>query len=400
MLLFALAQILVTLFLLFVLVSYLRFHREYMPRLSSLGFEPSDDGVVIVVPAKDEAETIGACLERLVSLNGLGSFKIVAVNDRSNDQTEVRMREVAARFPDQIEVVGIRELPAGWLGKNHACWMGAQRGLAALPPAKYLLFTDGDVKFHPDTVVESITWMRNKKIDFMTLIEDSEYEGVLEPSYLLLFGILLVFFTARPWLLHRKGGRNFMGNGAYLLTRREAYEATEGHKALRLEVVEDMRMGLLMRARGYNCAAAVGLDRIRRRWQPGFTGIFRGLLKNAFAGFDYSPLLTLVGMLFFPFVFLGPWVCLIFGYPVIGAAGILTLATCFFLASRDSHLPWLTAFLLSPFLSLVASANLATSAFKILRDGGVIWRGTLYPIAELRAHCLTVRKAFATPVKG
>ncbi len=397
MIIFAAAQLLLILFLAFVLYSYLRFHREHMPLLSSLGWEPSQDGVLIVVPAKDEEESIAACLERLVLLNGISNFKIVAVDDRSGDQTQARMREVAAKFPGKIEVVAVTHLPDGWLGKNHACWTGAQQGMRAMPGARFILFTDGDVKFHADTVLESITWMNRRKLDFMTLIEDSEFEGILEPAYLLLFGIFLIFFSARPWLLHKPKGKNFMGNGAFLLVRREAYETTEAHKALRLEVVEDMRMGLLMRSRGYACATAVGLDRIRRRWQPGFVGIFKGLLKNSFAAFEYNIALTVVGMLFFPFVFVGPWICLFFGYPIVGVIGLAVLALCFNLAGRNSHLPWLSGFLLSPFTSLAASANLAASAFKILREGGVTWRGTLYPIAELRENCLTVRKAFRHP---
>jgi glycosyltransferase involved in cell wall biosynthesis len=394
MLYFALTQLVLLIFLASVVWSYMRHRREQMPLLAKLGWEPVQDGVLIVVPAKDEADSIGVCLDRLMQLNGLSNYKVVAVNDRSSDATGAVMHEAAARHSVRIEVVDITHLPEGWLGKNHACWAGAQRGFSALPTAKYVLFTDGDVKFHPDTVAESITWMRRKKIDFMTLIEDSEYENVLEAAYLLMFGIFLVFFSARPWMLFKKKGRNFMGNGAYLLSTRDAYELTDAHKTLRLEVVEDMRMGLLMRAKGLRCAAAVGLDRIRRRWQPGFTGIFRGLLKNFFAGFEYNIGLTIMGVLFFPFVILGPWICLFFGYPSVGVAGLLMLMLCFYLAGRCSHLPWFTSFLLSPITALTASANLATSAFRTLKDGGVRWRGTLYPLSELRAHCLTVDKAF------
>jgi hypothetical protein len=238
--------------------------------------------------------------------------------------------------------------------------------------------------------------MKREKLDFMTLIEDSEFEGYLEPSYLLLFGIFLIFFTARPWLLHKPGGKNFMGNGAYLLIRRDAYEKTQGHQALRLEVVEDMRMGLLMRSRGYKCGTAVGLDRIQRRWQPGFFAIFKGLLKNSFAAFEYSVPMTIAGILFFPFVFIGPWLCLSHGFAGVALGNIAMLAICFYLGSRNSRLPPLPAFLLSPFLSLVASANLAASAYKIIREGGVSWRGTLYPLALLKANCLTLEKAFGS----
>jgi len=393
--LFATAQFLLFLFLSTMLWSYVQLHDKYMPLLSSIKPEPVKDGVLIFIPAKDEEEGIGPCLDRLVGLKGLEYFKIVPIDDRSSDQTPQKMKEAAARNPKLIAPLTISSLPEGWLGKNHACWKGVQHGLQQMPDAQYLLFTDGDVKFHPDTVAESITWMKQGNLDFMTLIEDSEFEGILEPSYLLLFGIFLIFFAARPWLLHKPGGKNFMGNGAYLLVRREAYEQTQGHQALRLEVVEDMRMGLLMRSKEYKCGAAVGLNRIQRRWQPGFLAIFKGLLKNAFAGFEYNVPMTIVGILFFPFVFIGPWICLATGYTTIGVSNLALIGLGFWLASRNSRLPPVPAFILSPFLSLVAAANLATSAFKIIREGGVSWRGTLYPLALLKENCLTVSKAFA-----
>jgi hypothetical protein len=136
------------------------------------------------------------------------------------------------------------------------------------------------------------------------------------------------------------------------------------------------------------------LDRVRRRWLPGFTGIFKGLLKNSFAAFEYSIALTVFGVLFFPLVFLAPWVCLASGHWMVGGANIALLAWSFWLGSRNSRLPWFSSFLLSPFTSLAAAANLATSAVKVLLDGGVSWRGTLYPIGELKAHCLTIRRAY------
>jgi len=378
-----------------IIVGYLRYHRKMMPLISSLGWERIPDGTLVIVPAKDEEEGIGPCLERLAGLNGLQNFKVVAVDDRSTDRTKERMLEVKGRFPGIVEAVSVEKLPEGWLGKNHACWAGVQAGLQLMPDARYILFTDGDVKFHPDILAESITWMKREKIDFMTMIEHAEYEGLLEPAYLLFFGVVLVFFGTRPWLLWKPGGRNFMGNGAYLLVRREAYEATGAHRALRLEVVEDLRMGLLMRSRGYRCATAVGLHRMWRRWQPGYRGIFKGLLKNLFAAFDYSVAKALGGILVFPLIFIGPWVCLFTGFPLIGALNLLLIATFFVLGSRQSRLPWFNGFVLSPFMALTASANLATSAFLTLKNGGVSWRATLYPLADLRAHCLTVKKAFS-----
>jgi glycosyltransferase involved in cell wall biosynthesis len=394
---FAITQSILFAFFLYNGLSYLRYRNKEMPFLSSLGWEPIPEGVLVIVPAKDEETGIGPCLERLSALEGLPNMKVIAVNDRSADGTALKMEEMKERFPQKIEVLNITELPSGWLGKNNACWKGFQTGIKHMPEAQYLLFTDGDVKFHPDTLAESITWMKKEKIDYMTLLEDPEFEGILEPAYLLLFGMFIVFFITRPWMLFKPRGKNYMGNGAYLLMRRDAYEKTGGHETLKLEVVEDLRMGLLMRSRGFRCAMAVAKDRMWRRWQPGFVGIFKGLLKNAFAGFEYNIPLTIAGILLFPFVFVGPWITIFTGYPFIGVANLIMIALFFWRGSKNSSgMLWFTGFLLSPFMSLVASANVATSAFKVLRDDGVSWRNTHYPLAELKAQCFTVKKAFNT----
>jgi hypothetical protein len=274
--------------------------------------------------------------------------------------------------------------------------------LRLLPNAKYILFTDGDVKFHPETISESITWMKKKNLKYMSLLEEAEFEGFLEPAYLLLFGIFMVFIWARPWMQFKKNGRSYFGNGAFLLFQVDAYKAAAVHSTLRLEVVEDMRSGLLMRSRGENCGTAVGLHRMRRRWQPGFRGIFKGLLKNAFAGFDYSLLKAFAGILMFPVFFFLPWLMLFLSVAmsygigaVLASATLLLLSTLFYFAGKSSGLPFFSSFLFSPLLAFVASLNLATSTWKILKDGGVKWRDTLYNLRDLKAHCFTESKAFS-----
>jgi cellulose synthase/poly-beta-1,6-N-acetylglucosamine synthase-like glycosyltransferase len=380
--------------ILWTLFSYIKHRQKEMPFLENIGSTEINEPVIIVVPAKDEEEAIGSCLERLTYLEKLKNYKIIAVNDRSTDQTEKVMIDQMVKSPEKISVFTVKELPEGWLGKNHACWQGASEGLRILPEAKYILFTDGDVKFHPETLAEAITWMKRKNLTYMSLLEEAEFEGILEPAYLLLFGIFMVFIWARPWMQFKKNGKNYFGNGAFLLFQVEAYKAAEVHSRLRLEVVEDMRSGLLMRSRGENCGVAVGLHRMRRRWQPGFTGVFKGLLKNAFAGFDYSLIKAFAGILLFPVFFFLPWLMLASSvmWP-LGVATLTLLILLFYFAGKSSGIPFLSSFLLSPILAFVASVNLAASTLKILKEGGVKWRDTLYKLSDLKAQCFTESKA-------
>lgn len=391
---FALIQLGIAAFLGVVIVSCLRHHKREVPFLSSLEHPEIDDGVLIIVPAKDEESAIGACLERLAGLQGLKNFKIIAVDDRSIDKTAEKMEAARSKFSSLIEICRVKELPSGWLGKNHACWNGVQAGLKVMPDAKYFLFTDGDVKLHPQTLSESIGLMKTRNAEFLTLLEDTEFEGVLEPAILSLFGMIIVFFAARPWLLFKPNGRNFMGNGAYMLIGRSAYERTGGHQTLKLEVVEDMRMGLLMRSRKVKCLTAIGRDRMHRRWQPGFLAVFKGLIKNTFAGFEYDIAKTIGGILVLLLVFVAPWFLLFTSYWALGLLNLFFINLLFLFISVSSHLPWFTSFILSPFMAIFACANILASAFYVLRNDGVSWRGTHYPLKELKAHCFTEKRAW------
>src|SRR5437868_3642634 len=103
----------------------------------------------IVVPARNEADQIRACLNSLLSLDYL-NLEIVAVNDRSTDTTGAIMDEIAAADP-RLRVVHVTELPPRWLGKTHAMWVGASAA-----NGEWILFTDGDVIFSPDSMRRAV----------------------------------------------------------------------------------------------------------------------------------------------------------------------------------------------------------------------------------------------------
>src|SRR4029077_3307174 len=111
--------------------------------------------------------------------------------------------------------------------------------------------------------------------------------GFLERSFVATFSVFanLVF---RVWDLDSPGTRAFVGIGAFNLVRREAYEAVGGHRALAFEVVDDVKLGLILRRSGVPQGAIDSGGLVRLRWQPGFRASFRGLLKNAFAAAEWS----------------------------------------------------------------------------------------------------------------
>src|SRR5580692_11566951 len=106
--------------------------------------------VTVVVPARDEADDIAACLMSLVAQD-YSNLNIIAIDDRSSDGTGAIMDELAVQEPQRLSVLHVADLPAGWLGKTHALAMGAQHAIAMHQP-DYLLFTDADVMFQPQAI--------------------------------------------------------------------------------------------------------------------------------------------------------------------------------------------------------------------------------------------------------
>ena len=124
--------------------------------------------VTVVVPARDEAGDIAACLTSLLAQD-YRNLHIVAIDDRSSDGTGAIMDELAARESKRLSVLHVAELPAGWLGKTHALAMGAQRAIAMHQP-DYLLFTDGDVMFQPQAVRRALAQAVATQADHFVLV--------------------------------------------------------------------------------------------------------------------------------------------------------------------------------------------------------------------------------------
>ncbi len=391
------SQAAIFLFLIQCLLDSRRF-RQNIPVLSAvkppLPPHPTPPlNVGVVVPARDEEKRIAACLRSLAASVGLTRLRIIAVDDRSRDSTQTRMREVAADHGPLITVVPLRELPPAWLGKTHACWTGARILQMEESAPEYLLFTDADVIFHERALFEAALLMKRENLDFLTLFPKAEFHGRWEGAFLAFFALSLNFFT-QPWRLTQPNGLNHIGIGAFLMVRTDRYFELGGHEKLRLTVAEDLKMGLLFRMAGARLMAATGHDRVRVRWQDGFWASLRGMVKNGFAGHDYSVVFLLGALLFQSAVFLGPALALLTGAfiptpwgPLLLALGALNSAFLYYsyritcgLLQYPSVLAWGAA----PLMMLSYLAAMSTSAVRAFTTGGISWRDSFYPLQDLK----------------
>ncbi|HEY4677337.1 MAG TPA: glycosyltransferase family 2 protein [Candidatus Angelobacter sp.] len=362
--------------------------------------------LTIVVPARNEEAEIEAALRSLLQLN-YPHYQIVAVNDRSTDQTGAIMERLAAEpaSAGKLRVIHVAELPSGWLGKVHAMWLGSQPNAAQKNAAQeitaqenvaqgnaaqqagsdWLLFTDADCVFHPDSLRRAIHYAMKTATDHLVLFPTAHMKTLGE-RMMISFPQVMSSFAMRPWKVRDPKARDHVGVGAFNLIRRSAYDAIGTYESLRLEVVDDLKLGETIKKAGLRQDVVFGRDLVSLRWAVGAAGVVANLEKNLFAflKFRISLVLAVCAVTFFlcvcPFlgVFLGP------GWAKVGfAAAIAMIALIYTLSGRlmgNSALLFLTC----PVAALVFNFAALQSAFLALRDGAITWRGTKYSLQELK----------------
>lgn len=340
--------------------------------------------ISVIVPARNEAIGIEATLRSLLAVEGV-RLEIIAVDDRSSDATGAIMDRLAEEASN-LAVVHVTELPPGWLGKPHAMALGAARAAG-----DWLLFTDGDVVFAKDSLLRAMNFAAIERADHAIVFPTLILEGFGERMILGFLHANSALFS-RFWRVPLKRTKEAVGVGAFNLVRAEAYREIGGFEALRMEVLEDLRLGVEMKRHGFRQRVAFGRDLVRIRWVVGASGVIRNITKNVFAAFRFRVWLTLAACAALAVFCLGPFAALA-GPWWIRASGLLVLLLLFLLYRyyrRYTGIPawYAVTFPAAACLSLYA---ILRSMVLTLARGGVVWRGTLYPLAELRKNAGPLR---------
>jgi glycosyltransferase involved in cell wall biosynthesis len=337
--------------------------------------------VSIIVPARNEQEHIEQTLVRLLALD-YENYEVIAVNDRSTDRTGGAIDRVA-RIPEahgRLRVIHVADLPTGWMGKPHAMWVGANQA-----SGEWLLFTDADVLFKPDALSRAVTYAESEGADHVVLFPRLIMHSPGERMMIAFFQTLFVF-GHRPWKVAAPRTKDHMGVGAFNLIRRRVYDGIGTYQALRFEVLDDMKLGKLVKNAGYVQRNVFGHDLISLRWVKGAMGMVQNLTKNFFAimSFQWPRTLGSVFMLLFLNLmpFLGIW--LAHGWARLAyAIALLSMAGLYVGMSRMSDVP-AYYFFLHPVSTVLFAYILLRSMVLTLRQRGIFWRGTFYPLDELK----------------
>jgi glycosyltransferase involved in cell wall biosynthesis len=334
--------------------------------------------VSLIFAARDEQEKLPLALETLRQID-YPRLEIIAVNDRSSDGTARILSDASQRDP-RLKIVSVEVLPEGWLGKPHALQCGYK-----VSNGDWLLFTDADVRFRPDAIRRAMALAKAKQLDHLTLMTDVEMHGFWEKTVLTFFGLGFHLAT-KPHGVADPGSRAYVGIGAFQLVKRAAYEASGTHRRLGMEVLDDMKLAKIVKRAGFRSEVGIARDFIAVRWHAGVRNIVDGVAKNFFAAAEFK--LSLVALQLFgifganilPFLalpFVHGWTL---GLVIVSIAIALGFHAGTAVVMRASPFYALT----QPIGATIFSYMLLRSTVVTLRQGGIVWRETFYPLEELR----------------
>lgn len=333
----------------------------------------------IIVPARDEETNVEAAVRRMCEAD-YPDLEVIAVDDRSTDATAA----ILDRLDEEYDVLTVRHLdvlPEGWLGKVNALEQGRRAATGDV-----ILLMDGDVLLGPSLLKTATATLLTEELDHISLVP--VMRSASPPSQIFVNSAMHSLMSFVP-------GRHVcdpdspagIGSGGFNMATRDALEGVGGFEPLRLEVIDDGAFGHLLAKHGYRSRAFSGRGGINVDWYSDTLDFIKGLEKNSFAMVQFNPLATAGLLVFFMVVwcslFVAPWFATSWWITTTALVALGAYGAALMVESRRLGLP-LWADIFYPIGSLMLPIAMAHSAARCLFRGAVVWRGTRYPLAQLR----------------
>jgi len=230
--------------------------------------------VSVIVPARNEEDCLGYCLESLVTQADV-TFEIIVVDDRSTDRT----REIARSF-NGVRVIEADPLLEGWTGKCNAAACGSR-----IAQGTWLLFTDADTVHQPGSLARALYEVEQQKAALLSYSPKQEVHSLLEKAVMpVIFAELASRY--RPEDVSDPASSVAAANGQYLLISREAYDAVGGHAAVAGSLLEDVELARLVKQSGRRIFFRQGGEQVRTRMYRSAPQLVEGWTKNLVLLFD------------------------------------------------------------------------------------------------------------------
>jgi glycosyltransferase involved in cell wall biosynthesis len=339
--------------------------------------------VSAIIPARNEEASITRAVESVAAQPGIG--EVIVVDDQSTDRTAEILAQLAARLP-KLRIVSTRQLPRGWVGKNHAASLGA-----AAATGDWLLFTDADTFHLPGATRRALADAVDHDAVLVSYSPEQELGTFWERA---LIPFVYCRLAARFSFARVNDPRHpdAAANGQFLLVLRDAYESVGGHAAVANEIIEDVALAKLVKRHGYRIYFTAPIGIVRTRMYQSFSAMWQGWTKNLYPLMGGSLGSTLIELEVFPW---SEALALTLAWGVLYRTEHLSpwfLPAILAGALAGAHLRYAVALYRNLFrVSLVQyyipgaclyAAALAASWWKNTR-GAVIWKGREYPAKNL-----------------
>jgi chlorobactene glucosyltransferase len=289
---------------------------------------PSQQRVSAIIPARNEEVNVARVVRSLANQPGLR--EILVVDDQSADRTAEILTALKLEIP-LLRTLRVESLPDGWMGKTYAVAQGARAATG-----DWLLFTDADTEHLGGSLAELLQRAEDEHADLLSLSPGQETPTWWEKSVIpFVFVKLASLFRFEE--VSDPQSPAAAANGQYLLVRREIYERSGGHEAVKSAILEDVELARRIKSLGGKLLFLPGAQWVRTRMYQSFGGMWQGWTKNLYLlyGGNISTMLATVASLWLLDVFpelAFVAVCLLFALAHAGSVAVLTAVGLFILA--------------------------------------------------------------------
>ncbi|UHA71813.1 glycosyltransferase [Paenibacillus sp. 481] len=327
----------------------------------------------VIIAARNEQKAIERCVDSLMAQT-YSHLEVTVVNDRSTDETLPLLEQMQQKYP-RLHVISIQELPEGWLGKNHALYVGSMQ-----TDGDWILFSDADSLYHPQALEQAIRYGEHHQLDHLAAIP--EFGGThlwskVYGAYVMMVGGSF----GQIWKVRERGSKQHIGIGAFNMIKRSAYEDIGTHEAIALCTLDDVMLGKVVKEKGFMSDVVFGRDRVVVwNWYETLGQLIRSVEKTAFTwGRTISTSLFSLLMIY-PFIGIG------FGTSVTRAmCGVAAVSIMLMYANNSRFLKsgfWFG--LLHPLLHVFLIFGSLRGIYNTTKNGGMTWRGTVYKEKNLK----------------
>jgi glycosyltransferase involved in cell wall biosynthesis len=327
-----------------------------------------DERITAIVPARDEETTIETCVRSLARQAEIA--EIFVVNDQSTDRTAEIVRGLTGQIRN-LQLLDAGDIPAGWLGKNHALWEGAKHGTTG----RWLLFTDADAELRDGATARALRIAKETDAALVSFSPEQITENWHEKALIPFVYCRLAKYFSYDAVNDAKSPAA-AANGQFLMIRRDVYEAIGGHESVAGEVLEDVVLARRAKAAGYRIWFGPGAGVVRVRMYRSFGAMWEGWKKNLYLlvggtpGAAYRELLSVVPLIPFALLILG------FKAPIAFVAGLgLLVARHAVYASSLLRNQFRGIFILYYIPAVVLYAGVLWASYRAHAQGVVEWKG-------------------------